>query len=248
MRVPLIPNTVILFLAVLILAYLYAIRTGLIDARHSPLPEIDIASPSGWFIDWRIAALARDRALCRRVMAEPVASIAPLPDTGFDERGCGYVNAVSLKQAGGAEIGASPVTCQTAAAFALWVIHVVQPEAQRLLGARVARIGDFGTYSCRNMIGGFYGRHGKTLERLLKGSTLSTHATADAIDISGFTLANGDTVNVKRDWSAGGRKAEFLRRVHAGACRYFRVTLGPDANREHHDHLHVDRGFLRACR
>ena len=77
---------------------------------------------------------------------------------------------------------------------------------------------------------------------------MSEHAKANAIDIGGFTLANGETVDVLRDWRSGGGKGEFLRRLHAGACRYFRVTLGPEANREHRNHFHFDRGFLRACR
>ncbi len=248
MRVPFVPNTVILLLGVLTFVYLYALRSGNIDARYSPLPVIDLQSGSGWFIDWRLSALAQDKALCRAIMTEPLVTVTPVPDSPFDAQGCGYVNAVSLKQAGGAEIGASPVTCQAAAAFTLWVTQVVQPEAQRVFGSRVTRIADFGTYSCRNIIGGNFARFGKQLEWMAKGVTLSTHATANAMDVSAFSLENGETIVIARDWRGGGPKAEFLRAVHDGACRYFRVTLGPDANKEHHDHFHLDRGFLRSCR
>ncbi len=248
MRVPFVPNTVILLLGMLIFVYLYALRSGNIDAQYSPFPAVDLQSGSGMFLDWRIAALAQDKALCRNVMIEPYATITPVPDVGYDAKGCGYVNAVSLAQAGGATIGASPVTCQAAAAFALWVIHVVQPEAQRAFGSRVTRIADFGTYSCRNIIGGNFARFGKQLEWMAKGVTLSTHATANAMDVSAFSLENGETIVIARDWNGGGPKAKFLHAIHDGACRYFRVTLGPGANKEHHDHFHIDRGFLRSCR
>ncbi|MGQ0457740.1 MAG: extensin family protein [Hyphomicrobium sp.] len=35
-------------------------------------------------------------------------------------------------------------------------------------------------------------------------------------------------------------KGEFLHRVHAGACRIFGTTLGPEANNAHRNHFHVD--------
>ena len=45
------------------------------------------------------------------------------------------------------------LTCEAAAALALWVEHEVQPLAVSTFGSRVAGIEDMGTYSCRNMIG-----------------------------------------------------------------------------------------------
>jgi hypothetical protein len=47
-------------------------------------------------------------------------------------------------------------------------------------------------------------------------------------------------------------EAEFLRRLHAGACLRFTTVLGPDANEEHHNHFHLDlaqrRGNSHYCR
>ena len=248
MRIPFIPNTVILLLALLSLEYLYVLRTGYISPSYSPLPAISLDERNGWFVDWRLAALAGDRELCQRVLVPPHAVASAVQDQAYDAQGCGWANAVSLQSAGGATIGLSPVTCQAAAAYSLWMIEVVQPEAERLLGSRVTAVSDFGTYSCRNIIGGFYQKYRKLIERVSKDIVRSQHATANAIDISGFTLASGERIVVARDWKGGGPKAAFLRAVHEGACRYFRVVLGPEANREHHDHLHMDRGFLRACR
>jgi hypothetical protein len=41
-------------------------------------------------------------------------------------------------------------------------------------------------------------------------------------------------------------KEVFLRRIHAGACRIFGTTLGPEANDAHRNHLHVDLAERRA--
>jgi hypothetical protein len=232
----------------LLAVYLVALRSGYVAPQYSPLPPVDLGRPDGWLLDWRIAELAHNRELCTYVMVGDIVAARPVPDRGFDAKGCGYVNAVELTRAGGAAVSLSPLTCQSAAAFAMWVAHVVQPAAERHLGSRVTRISDLGTYACRNIVGSSSGAVGDAPRRLARPATLSQHAFANAVDITGFTLANGKSVSVLKDWSAAGPKSAFLRSVHAGACRFFRVTLGPDANREHKNHFHLDRGFLRSCR
>ena len=81
----------------------------------------------------------------------------------------------------------------------------------------------------------------------------SEHATANALDVSGFVLADGRRISVLRDWFGGDEKALFLKRVRDGACELFSTTLSPDYNAAHADHLHLDladRGAMgwRACR
>ncbi|RYF37384.1 MAG: extensin, partial [Comamonadaceae bacterium] len=60
--------------------------------------------------------------------------------------------------------------------------------------------------------------------------------------------ADGRRIGVLRDWSRPGPEADFLRKVHAGACRFFDGVLGPEYNAAHRDHLHLDGGAWRACR
>ena len=99
------------------------------------------------------------------------------------------------------------------------------------------RLGDMGTYDCRNIVG----------NPLWKGLR-SQHATANAIDISGFTLADGRSISVLKDWKGEGKDAEFLHEVHRRSCRYFRVALGPNFNVAHANHFHFDRGLMWTCR
>lgn len=246
-RVPFVPNSVLLLGIVLVATGIYVAQGGYVSARYLPLPALDLKSGTGWFIDWRLAALNQDRALCTAVLTGPEIEAAPVADRPRQE-GCGWINAVRVERVGGASLGVEPLTCPVAAAFALWVNHVVQPAAEKHLGSRVTGIRHLGTYSCRRIVGGFWGKYGKYLEKVDPGASMSQHASANAIDIGGFRLANGDTVSVLKDWPGEGAKARFLRVIHEGACRYFRVTLGPDANKEHRDHFHFDRGFLRSCR
>jgi hypothetical protein len=105
---------------------------------------------------------------------------------------------------------------------------VLQPAAQRHFGQRVAIIDHAGSYSCRRL----YGR---------TEGAFSEHATADALDITGFRLADGTRISVVRDWESGGAKGRFLRDVRDGSCRLFATTLSPDYNAAHADHLHLDQ-------
>ena len=121
---------------------------------------------------------------------------------------------------GGARIGVENLTCEMAAAVTLWVEYEVQPLAQEMFGQRVTSLGDFGTYDCRNIIG----------NPIWKGMR-SQHAAANALDISGFTFADGRQISVLRDWSKKGPEGQFLHEAHRRACRYFRVALSPRLQR-----------------
>ncbi len=227
----------LLLAGLLVIAVSLVFRQGLIPAKYTPLPRLDLAHPLPLIVDWQLAELRYDRELCGEMIAErDLLAARMIPDRPLRE-GCGWTNAVRINRAGSAKLPVSRVTCQVAAAMALWVDNVVQPEAERLFGSPVTSINNFGAYSCRNIIG----------NRLWQDRR-SEHATANAIDIAGFRLANGERISVLRHWSRKGKKAEFLRTVHAGACTYFRVALGPEFNAAHKDHFHFDRGFLATCR
>jgi hypothetical protein len=212
-----------------------ALWGGLVPARLDPFQPLDLAEPDPWFRDFRLARLKRDTQGCRQVLSRPHVEATPIEDRGI-ENGCGWRNAYRVASAGGARLGVDRLTCETTAAFALWMAHVVQPLAQEILGARVAAVQTVGTYACRNIVGD-------------RGSqdVRSEHARANAIDVAGFTLTDGRQISVARHWSNGAANARFLRAAHRGACRYFRVTLGPDYNAAHKDHFHLDRGWMRTC-
>ncbi len=231
------PRVRIALLLTLIAVGLFLVmRQGVLPARWSPLPALDLSAPNAWLVDWRIAELKRDRDLCSRVLRGPVIAASPVRDNTIKD-GCGWENAVRISSAGGASLSVGTVSCEVAAGIAMWMAHEVQPRAQEIFGSRVTSVQHMGTYACRNVIG-----------RKMWSDVRSEHATANALDISAFTLANGRQISVLRHWSGSGAEARFLREIHAAACRYFRVAIGPDFNASHRDHFHYDRGFLSRCR
>ena len=191
---------------------------------------LDLREPPGMLTQWRIRLLASEPLVCQRVLARSNFAASLVPERPV-ANGCGYDDAVALS--GGALDGAPPMRCATAAAYATWLAHVVQPAAERRLGARVKSVRTFGSFSCRDIAG----RPGRR----------SQHATANAIDVAGFELSDGRVVTVLRDWDDTAAGA-FLREVRDGACGLFAGVLSPDWNEAHRDHFHLDLGRAEICR
>lgn len=226
------------FLSVLALTA-YAFLKG--RPQDLPWTTLDMGQPIGLFTGRKLAGLTQERAQCLVLLDQAGVTYTALAAGG--EGQCAYADAVRLSQAAGA-IRLAPAavapSCPVVAAFKLWEWQVVQPAAQRLLGQPVRAISHFGSYSCRRL----YGR---------SEGDLSEHATADAIDIAAFTLADGRRISIVNDWTGEGQDAAFLRAVRDGACDLFSTVLSPDYNAAHRDHLHLDqaeRGARggRACR
>jgi hypothetical protein len=95
------------------------------------------------------------------------------------------------------------------------------------LGAPVVELKVAASYSCRPMNGAH-------------GARLSEHGHANAVDISGFVLADGRIVQVKGGWWGAWAERAFLREVHGGACNIFTTVLGPSYDANHRDHFHLD--------
>ena len=211
-----------------------------IPPHWNPWSALQLDAPPDAFTRLRLERLDDDPAACRLALAQSGMSLRALPDrvTG---RGCGFDNAVEIRRSTVAFDTSFSLSCRTAVALALWERHVLKPAAREHLQGEVARIEHFGSYACRNVYGRARGRR-------------SQHATADALDIAGFTLTDGRRVRVLTHWGDGAdetshaQQAAFLRALRDGACDYFDAVLGPDYNAAHRDHFHFDRGGFRACR
>jgi hypothetical protein len=183
----------------------------------------------------RIGAFATDVPACRAAIAGAGFQTEPIADESGPS-GCGYRNAVELTRSLHAYSAPVATSCAAAAALVLWERDVVRPAAQRRYGEDVVQI-DLAapSYQCRRIAG-------------RNDRRLSEHAHANAIDIKGFTLADGRTITVMQGWRGSQRDRLFLRDVRDGACSYFQGVLSPDYNRAHRDHLHVDLGRDDMCR
>lgn len=127
------------------------------------------------------------------------------------------------------------VACPLAAPLVLLDRQVLQPAARQLYRSAVARIDHVGSYACRNL----YGR---------ARAQPSRNARAAAIDLTGFVLVDGQELRIAGGWQAPGKPGAFLHRVHNRACEVAGMALGPDYNREHHGHFHLEAGGRGDCR
>ena len=176
-----------------------------------------------------------DFRLCLADLARVGARFEPLPDRLFSP-GCSATRSVKLLAVGIPVTNLGAMKCGLAVPFTLWVRTSVQQAAQAWLDSPVAKIETFGSYACRPV-------------NNVAGNKLSEHARSNAVDISGFLLADGRRITIRDGWNdRDPRVRNFLRALHQSACRRFRVVIGPDANGFHHDHLHFDMGPDPYCR
>jgi hypothetical protein len=76
-----------------------------------------------------------------------------------------------------------------------------------------------------------------------QGADISEHGFANALDVAGFVLEDGRSVSVEEGWMPpGSAEGRLLRLAHDAACARFTTVLGPEANAQHEDHLHLDLG------
>ncbi len=134
---------------------------------------------------------------------------------------------------------AAKLACPIVSALDRWVSDGVQPAALHWFNSPVVTIHQIGSYSCRDMVGA--------------GSAhISEHAFGNALDISGFTLADGRSITVKDGWRGSPTEQGFLHDVQLYACETFTTVLAPGYNPEHYNHIHVDlmrrRPGYRPCR
>jgi hypothetical protein len=135
----------------------------------------------------------------------------------------------------GSRIKLSPppmLRCEIAEAVTHWVREQADPRTRSF--GRLKEILVAASFSCR-------GRNNVT------GARLSEHGLANAIDLRGFTLANGKSI-LLTDASADKSLREQLR---DSACGAFTTVLGPGSDGYHEEHIHLDhiqrRGGYRMC-
>ena len=143
---------------------------------------------------------------------------------------CGAIRPFTVSATARGSVTLQPpalLRCPMIPALDHWMERVVLPAARYHLRAKVVGLKVAASYSCRPM------NH-------VHGAKLSEHGHANAIDIGGFILENGQTVDVKSGWWGALAERNFLRAAHGGACTVFTTVLGPAYDLNHRDHFHLD--------
>ncbi len=185
-----------------------------VSAPSLPAPVLPSVSPA-------VVAPSGGRGLCghRGIVGTTVPPVrGPLP-------GCYIAQPVRVAAVDGVSLShASVMDCGTAVSLQSWVENTVNPTFRFRGGVSSLKV--ISGYSCRT-------RNSRP------GAKLSEHAKGRAIDIAAVRLNSGVEITVLEGWRDP-RYRSALRKLHDGACGPFGTVLGPDANRYHKDHLHLD--------
>lgn len=146
-------------------------------------------------------------------------------------RGCGVDAPVRVTSVAGVALSTgATMDCTTAKALKTWVEQGVKPNIGKL-GGGVAGLKVAAHYSCRP-------RNNKA------GAKISEHGKGHAIDISAVLLRNGQALSVLQGWPDA-RYGRIMRAMHRAACGPFGTVLGPNSDRYHQNHFHLDTARYR---
>lgn len=204
-----------------------------VPPQWNPWAPLDVKAAPNWLTGYKLMRLRGDPPLCAQALSSSELRVTRQSDS--PDAKCPLIGALRVQ---GGEVALSSsflASCPLAVAYALFERHTLQPAAQAVYGQKVVRLDHLGSFACRNI----YNR---------ENGALSRHASADALDIAGFRLADGRTVSVLKDWPKQSQDAAFLRQVRDGACEAFSVVLSPDYNAAHRNHFHVNVGRWSVCR
>ncbi|MFQ1700416.1 extensin family protein [Loktanella agnita] len=201
----------------------------------NPTQPLLVTHPVTPLTAWKLDRAAADMQSCVAALGD-TARLQQRSDLEESAQ-CHMRDRVALSRVGQARIRDIETRCAIALRLAMWEHHSLQPAARDLLGSSVTGITHIGSYSCRKL------RNSRG-----ESTRMSSHATADAIDITGFQLADGRRLRLLSDWDGAPDQAAFLRRVRDDACTWFNLTLSPDYNRLHADHFHLQSTGWGFCR
>lgn len=154
------------------------------------------------------------------VCGDPTIRGATLAPIAGKLRGCGIAEPVQVTSIDGVALSmAATMDCGTARALKSWINRGLRPNVP----SEVVKLQIAGAYTCRS-------RNNQ------RGAPVSEHGRGKAVDVSGFTLANGKSVSIARDY----HREKMIRASHKAACGIFGTTLGPGSDGFHEDHLHFD--------
>ncbi len=146
--------------------------------------------------------------------------------------GCGISSPVKVTEVSGVRLStAATIDCKTAKALNSWVQKGIKPAFGRK-GGGVKEIKVVASYACRR-------RNNRP------SGKLSEHAKGHAVDLAAIRLNDGTEVSVLKDWRSK-KWSKAMRNVHKSACGPFGTVLGPNADRYHQDHFHVDTARYRS--
>ena len=164
---------------------------------------------------------------CRLALTEAIAIAPSIPDIK-GPGDCGGEDLVRLEAVvlpDKRRVSLKPAAtfrCPMATAVADWIRTDMAPLAASL-GSVISDLDNFDSFDCR-------GRNG------VAGAKLSEHGHANALDVRGLKLANGQSISLTDRTVSRELRESVLHSV----CARFSTVLGPGSDGYHEEHIHLD--------
>ena len=201
---------------------------------YNPFMPLTLDDPPGRITQYKLRRLTPEAcaSLLSQANQRDLIRTQPVADSGG---ACPLNNVVRVRDFGPVSLNSSFLaSCPMAVASTMYALRSREQTLQQMQSPLV-RISHVGSYACRNIYHRTEGR-------------LSEHATADAWDVTGFQLANGQRLTVSQHWQQPTDKAAMLHTLWRGGCQVFGNALGPDYNAAHTTHFHLGMRGAGYCR
>lgn len=205
-----------------------------LPSYYNPFKPLALDDPPGRISQYKLRRLTPEAcaSLLTQANQRNLIRTQPVADGGGT---CPLRNVVRVRDFGPVSLnGSFLASCPLALSSALFVSQQARPLTQRFTGHELTRIEHLGSFACRNIY------HRPDARR-------SEHATADALDIAAFRLANGERVTVLNGWKSA-KTQPWLKDLLAASCGYYGNGLGPEYNAAHANHFHLGMSGFGLCR
>nr|WP_249428850.1 extensin family protein [Enterobacter bugandensis] len=205
-----------------------------LPSYYNPFTPLNLDDPPGRITQYKLRRLTPEA--CASLLAQAnqknLIRTQAVADSGGE---CPLNNVVRVRDFGPVSLnGSFLASCPLALSSALFVSQQARPLTKRFTGSELTRIEHLGSFACRNIY------HRPDARR-------SEHATAEALDIAAFQLANGERVTVLNGWKSA-KTQPWLKALLAASCGYYGNGLGPEYNAAHASHFHLGMRGFGLCR
>ncbi|EPA1254310.1 extensin family protein [Enterobacter bugandensis] len=205
-----------------------------LPSYYNPFTPLNLDDPPGRITQYKLRRLTPEA--CASLLAQAnqknLIRTQAVADSGGE---CPLNNVVRVRDFGPVSLnGSFLASCPLALSSALFVSQQARPLTKRFTGSELRRIEHLGSFACRNIY------HRPDARR-------SEHATAEALDIAAFRLANGERVTVLNGWKSA-KTQPWLKALLAASCGYYGNGLGPEYNAAHASHFHLGMRGFGLCR
>jgi len=208
-----------------------------LPAQYNPFSPLSIDDPPTLVTRYKLRQLVNNPQQCLALLEQAktrgLLNFRSVPDTVGN---CPLTDVVRVQSFGRIGLSSSFLaSCPLALSSTMFVHQRAVPLAQAEMGSELTRINHLGSFACRNI----YNR---------EGARRSEHATADALDISGFGFSNKQQISVLKGWNGTGKEQAYLHTLFANGCPFFGNALGPEYNAAHANHFHLGMRGYGLCR